>query len=76
MKSSFPLLASLTTAYQPARRWRRPEIGLDVITLCGRPVAVIERSIAEKRFCRLVHFARELLASTPRGSAVSLEAVS
>jgi poly-beta-hydroxyalkanoate depolymerase len=43
----------------PSSASRHPGFGLEVTTIRGRRVAVRERSVLEKPFCRLVHFARE-----------------
>ncbi|MGO8915082.1 MAG: polyhydroxyalkanoate depolymerase [Stellaceae bacterium] len=44
---------------------RRPAFGLEVTTIRGRSIAVRERCVLEKPFCRLVHFRRETRRADP-----------
>jgi poly(3-hydroxybutyrate) depolymerase len=45
------------------RRYGKPEFGLETTVADGRRVAVRERVVWERPFCRLIHFAREGLGS-------------
>jgi poly(3-hydroxybutyrate) depolymerase len=60
MSSASPRLGAGATAWDPARRDRRPELAL------GRAVAVAERVIVEKPFCRLIHLERDARRCDPR----------
>lgn len=53
-------LASLIAALEPARRFRRPELGLDATEIAGRRVAVRERTEVRSPFYRLVHFEKDV----------------
>lgn len=44
---------------------RRLPFGLEVTTIRGRPIAVRERCVLEKPFCRLLHFRRESRRTDP-----------
>jgi poly(3-hydroxybutyrate) depolymerase len=66
MKARSPWLASLAAAHGPSWGLRRPEIGLDHTAIGARRVAVQERSLVEKPFCRLVHFERDVVRNDPR----------
>lgn len=66
MKPASPLLASLAAAYEPTRCPRRPEISLHATIVGDRMVAVHEQSLAEKPFCRLLHFERDTSREGPR----------
>ncbi|MCB1563659.1 MAG: polyhydroxyalkanoate depolymerase [Alphaproteobacteria bacterium] len=47
------------------RRFGRPEFGLDEIKIDGRAVEVIEKTIVEKPFCRLLNFHRRIRRNDP-----------
>ncbi|MGH7187213.1 MAG: polyhydroxyalkanoate depolymerase, partial [Pseudomonadota bacterium] len=69
---SHPMLPhSYTTGFRAAAAWfelfdratqrrLKPAFGLGVTEIAGRPVEVREELVAQKPFCRLVHFARDL----------------
>lgn len=44
------------------RRYGKPRFGLDETSIDGRPVPVIERTVWERPFCKLIHFERETSA--------------
>jgi len=48
------------------RRYGKPEFGIGSTVVDGREVAVSERVVWERPFCRLVHFRRERPRSAPR----------
>lgn len=60
-------LGSLTAALEPARRRRRPEIGIATVRCDGRDRAVSERVEIATPFYRLVHFDK---AGSPTGPPV------
>jgi poly(3-hydroxybutyrate) depolymerase len=60
----------LLTAFRPgvaapSSASRHPGFGLDVTTIRGRSVAVRERCLLEKPFCRLLHFQRDARHGDP-----------
>src|SRR5262245_41126300 len=69
---SHPMLPqSYTTGFRAAAAWfelfdratqrrLKPAFRLDATLIAGEQVAVREEVVAEKPFCRLLHFAREL----------------
>jgi poly(3-hydroxybutyrate) depolymerase len=59
-------LAAWSAAFEPTRQNRRPELAFDRIAVRGRPVAVAQRLIVARPFCRLVHLERDLGAGNPR----------
>jgi poly(3-hydroxybutyrate) depolymerase len=63
---TYPFVRSFLAAYDPERRQRRPEIGLDSTSIGGRSVPVHERTVLEQPFCRLLHIARETRCQDPR----------
>src|SRR5262245_45941656 len=46
-------------------RYEKPEFRLTTTTIDGREVAVTERVVVEKPFCRLLHFEREAARNDP-----------
>jgi poly(3-hydroxybutyrate) depolymerase len=48
------------------RRYGKPEFGLDTTEVDGTTVAVEERIVWERPFCRLVHFHRQRAPGAPR----------
>ncbi len=58
-----PALPSMIAT--PAGISRRPAFGLEVTTIRGRRIAVRERCVLEKPFCRLVHFQRDARHADP-----------
>ncbi len=61
-----PMLASLIAAYEPTRRQRRPDLGLDRTLIDDRSVAVTEQPILERPFYRLIRFRRATRRRDPR----------
>lgn len=47
------------------RRFGRPEFGLPTTTIGGKTVDIVEKVIAEKPFCRLMHFERDIKRNDP-----------
>jgi poly(3-hydroxybutyrate) depolymerase len=66
MQQTSSFLASFAAAYEPTRRLRRPEIGLEMTVIGDRRVPVREQSVAVKPFCRLLHFERDISRQDPR----------
>jgi len=60
MNYASPFLDSLAAAYGPARRNRRPQLTLDRTEIRGRSVAIAQRPLVEKPFCRLIHLERDM----------------
>lgn len=57
------------------KNYEKPTFGLDVTTIDGVAVPVIEEAVLEKPFCRLLHFARQLppaLAGRPADPTILL----
>ncbi len=52
--------AAMELFERTTRRYRRPVWGIDEVTVDGTEVAVRERTLMEKPFCKLVHFERDL----------------
>ncbi|RMH47004.1 MAG: polyhydroxyalkanoate depolymerase [Alphaproteobacteria bacterium] len=48
------------------RRYGKPEFGIDSTEVGGIPVPVVEEVVAEKPFCRLMHFRRDSAAVAAR----------
>ncbi len=48
------------------RRYGKPEFGLDTVEIDGEDVAVEERVVWERSFCRLIHFRRARPANAPK----------
>jgi poly(3-hydroxybutyrate) depolymerase len=59
-------LALWSAAFEPTRKSRRPEFALDRIAIRGRPVAIAQRLVVDRPFCRLVHLKRDLHGGDPR----------
>lgn len=57
--------ASAEMIERATRRFGRPEFGLDETKIDGRPVEVIEKTIIEKPFCRLLNFHRRIRRNDP-----------
>lgn len=66
MTYAVPWLVPLAAAYAPTRRHRRPELALGRIASGGPPVAIMQRTLVEKPFCRLIHLDREVRRDDPR----------
>ncbi|MGB0718909.1 MAG: polyhydroxyalkanoate depolymerase [Bdellovibrionales bacterium] len=47
------------------RRFGRPEFGLNTTQIGGKTVDVVEKTIAEKPFCRLLNFERKIKRNDP-----------
>ncbi len=60
------MLASLAAAYDPGRRDRRPELSFDRMAVGGSMVAITQRMLVEKPFCRLIHLDRDQRHDDPR----------
>src|SRR5215813_51747 len=70
-RMSHPMLPqSYTTGFRAAAAWfelfdratqrrQKPGFGLNTVEIAGQPVSVREAVVAEKPFCRLLHFARD-----------------
>ena len=54
------IAASLEVFERSTRRYGKPEFGLKQTVVDGKPVAVQEKIVWQKPFCRLVHFERDL----------------
>jgi poly(3-hydroxybutyrate) depolymerase len=55
------------------RRYSKPTFGLRRTLVAGEPVAIVERAIWERPFCRLLHFERQALSpDKPLNPAKSL----
>jgi poly(3-hydroxybutyrate) depolymerase len=52
--------AALELFERTTRRYRKPVWGIDLTEIRGRMIAVNERTVIAKPFCRLVHFEREV----------------
>jgi poly(3-hydroxybutyrate) depolymerase len=52
--------AALELFERTTRRYRKPAWGIDAIEIGGREVAVQERTIIEKPFCKLIRFERDV----------------
>jgi poly(3-hydroxybutyrate) depolymerase len=48
------------------RRYEKPQFGIAETTINGRTVAVTEKVVAEKPFCRLINFSRAIPHSDPK----------
>jgi poly(3-hydroxybutyrate) depolymerase len=59
-------LALWSAAFDPTRQSRRPGLALDRVAIRGRPVAVTQRLVVERPFCRLLHLERNPRAEDPR----------
>ena len=53
------LAAALDVFESVTRRYGKPKFGLEETEIDGRPVPVIERTVWERAFCRVIHFERE-----------------
>ena len=58
-------LPSLIATFEPARRARRPALGLDVVAVGERRVAVRQTAELQSPFFRLVHFAKDAARQGP-----------
>ncbi len=54
--------AALDVFESITRRYGKPKFGLDETVIEGRPVPVVERTVWERPFCRIIHFEREASA--------------
>ncbi len=50
----------MAAAFAPGRRDRRPELALSRVAISGRTVAIAQRVLVERPFCRLIHLDREV----------------
>ncbi len=57
--------ASAEMAERLTKRFGRPEFGLHETTIGGKSVEVVEKTIVEKPFCRLVNFHRRVRRNDP-----------
>jgi poly(3-hydroxybutyrate) depolymerase len=66
MRYASPFLASLAAAYGPGGGDRRPALMLDQTSIGGHSVAVAQRCLVERPFCRLIHLDRDIRRDDPR----------
>lgn len=58
--------------YRLGKEYEKPEFALKATTVDGKEVAVTEKVVSEKPFCRLIHFERHLSAKRPLDPVVLL----
>ncbi|NBW00693.1 MAG: polyhydroxyalkanoate depolymerase [Betaproteobacteria bacterium] len=62
------LAATFDLVHRLGKDYEKPAFGLDKTSIDGHEVAVTERVVAEKPFCKLIHFERQF-ANGPRRAA-------
>jgi poly(3-hydroxybutyrate) depolymerase len=58
--------ATAEVVERSTRHYRKPEFGLDSVTIDGAEIAVAEEIAARRTFCNLLHFRRDTTRNDPR----------
>jgi poly(3-hydroxybutyrate) depolymerase len=62
------LAATFDLVHRLGKDYEKPAFGLDTTSVDGHEVAVTERIVAEKPFCKLIHFERQFVDSPRRAT--------